>query len=307
MNSLYTIGLLFGQAGAAGENEPATDGAVATGLQAVEGAKDSVLDTFADAFNPIIAMAPKALAAVVILVIGYAVAKLLGRLAATLCETIGLQTAAERSGLAASMSDVGIKRGVPAIIGLIVFWLLMCVSIMASFKVLGLAAVSDAMQEVVNYIPNLLIATVVIVIGLLVANFTRGIVATSGDRVGISYAEQLAGGCYYVLALMTFITAFQQLGIKFALLEQLILIAFGALAVGFALAFGLGGRDVMGGILSGYYVRQRFQAGDHVRLGEMEGTVREVGPVATVVETEEAGLMHRHSVPNSMMLKEAVR
>jgi small-conductance mechanosensitive channel len=63
----------------------------------------------------------------------------------------------------------------------------------------------------------------------------------------------------------------------------------------------------MAGILAGYYIRQRLHAGDHVSVGNMEGTVREVGPVATVIETEEDGLLNRRSVPNTKMLNEAVR
>lgn len=70
---------------------------------------------------------------------------------------------------------------------------------------------------------------------------------------------------------------------------------------------GLGGKEVMGGILAGYYTRQRLHAGDHVHVCGMEGTVREVGPVATVIETDEDGLLNRHSVPNTKMLAEAVR
>ena len=86
-----------------------------------------------------------------------------------------------------------------------------------------------------------------------------------------------------------------------------ILIVFAGLALGFGLALGLGGRDTMAGILAGYYVRQRLQAGDHVTVGNLEGTVREVGPVATIVETEEDGLLNRRSIPNNKMLNEAVR
>jgi len=133
------------------------------------------------------------------------------------------------------------------------------------------------------------------------------VVATSADRVGLSYAEYLANGFYYVFVLITFIAAFDQLEVRFELLNNLILIAFGALAVGFALSFGLGGRDVMAGILAGYYVRQRLHSGDHVTVGHMEGTVREVGPVATILETDEDGLLNRRSVPNTKMLNEAVR
>jgi len=160
---------------------------------------------------------------------------------------------------------------------------------------------------VVDYIPHLLAATVMVVVGLMLAKFLHGLVATSADRVGISYAGQLANAAYYMLVLMICIAAFKQLKIEFGPLDNLILIAFGALAVAFGLAVGLGGRDVMAGILSGYYVRQRMAAGDQVQVAGLEGTVREVGPVATIIETEEDGMMHRHSIPNTKMLQEAVR
>jgi len=268
---------------------------------------DAVKTSFENAWQHVIGVAPQIVAMVVVLILGYVVSKFVAKAIATLSEKLGLQTAADQSGLADSMHHMGLQRNVPAIIGTIVFWLLMSVFLMAAFNILGLQTVSDAMQEIVHYIPRLLVATVLVVVGLLVATFLRGVVATSADRVGLSYAEHLANGCYYVFAVLTFIAAFKQLGVQFDLLENLILIGFGALAVGFGLAFGLGGRDVMAGILSGYYIRQRLHAGDHVQIGELEGTVREVGPVATIIETEEDGLLNRRSVPNTKMLNEAVR
>ncbi len=264
-------------------------------------------NSFNQAFHNVIQFAPRVVAMIVVLVVGYIAARLIGRIVTLLCEKIGLQRAAEHSGLAQSMQHMGIKRNVSGVIGTIVFWLLMCVFLMAAFNILELTDLSKAMETVVNYIPKLLVATVVVVVGLLIATFLRGLIATSADRVGITYADRLATGCYYVLAVLTFYTALGQLGMELELLKYLILIAFGSLAVGFGLAFGLGGREVIGGILAGYYVRQRLQAGDHVSIGGMEGVVREVGPVSTVIETEEQGLLNRHSVPNAKMLNEAVR
>jgi small-conductance mechanosensitive channel len=278
-----------------------------TARETMQASRQALVDSFTQAWTQVILLAPKMVAMVAVLVIGYVLARWFGGLIAVVTEKVGLQTAAEKSGLAKSMHDVGIRRAVPAIVGGIVFWLLMSVFLMAAFNILGLQSVSNAMGEVVNYIPRLLVATVVVVIGLLAATFLRGVVATSADRVGLSYAEYLAGGCYWVLSILTFIAAFNQLGIQFALLEKLILIGSAGLAAGFALAFGLGGRDVMAGILAGYYVRQRIQAGDQVSVAGFEGTVREVGPVATIVETRENGLVSRHSIPNSRMLQEAVR
>jgi len=273
----------------------------------VAASKNAVLESFTQAFHQVIQWTPKVLLTAAVLVVGYVAARLIGQAIGKLSEKIGLETAAERSGLAQSMQHMGIKRGVPAIVGTIVFWLLMCVFVMASFNILGLEKLSQAMQSLVDYIPKVLVATVVVVIGLLVASFLRGLVATSADRVGISYAGPLASACYYVLAVLTFSAAFSQLGIAFALLDNLIMIAFGGLAVGFGLSFGLGGRDVMAGVLAGYYLRQRLQAGDRVTVSGLQGQVREVGPVATIVETEEDGLLNRHTIPNTKMLNEAVR
>jgi small-conductance mechanosensitive channel len=263
--------------------------------------------SFNRAFGDIVGLLPHIAAMLVVLVVGYIVARLLDKFAATLSHSLGLQTAAERSGLAASMQHVGITKTVPAIIGQIVFWMTLCVFVAAAFNLLGLGAVSAAVEQIVAYIPNLLVATVVVVVGLLAAGFMRGVVATSADRVGITYAETLANVVYYVLALMTFIGAFDQLHIEFGLLKELILLAAAGLALGCGLALGLGGRDVMAGILAGYYLRQRMHAGDRIHVSGMEGTVREVGPVATVIETEEEGLLNRHSIPNTKMLNEAVR
>lgn len=269
--------------------------------------RDALEQSFYTTFGQIRELGPRVLGMVIVLVVGYLIARLLDRFVAALAHSLGLETAAQRSGLSTSMRQVGIDRPVPWILGRIVFWLSMCVFLTAAFNILGLPTITAAMERIVDYIPNVLVATVVVVIGLLVATFLRGVIATSADRVGITYAENLANGCYYVLALMTFLAAFDQLGIEFALLKELILIAFAAVALGFGLAFGLGGREVMAGILAGYYTRQRLHTGDYVEVAGMAGTVREVGPVATVIETDDGGLINRHSVPNTKMLCEAVR
>jgi len=273
----------------------------------VEQSTSALMQSIQEALLPVIQLLPRLFGALVMLAVGYLVARFVARAITVVCEKMRLQVAAERGGLIESMKKVGIQKTVPQIMGVIGFWLLISVFLMTVCNILQLEAVTGAMQVVVGYIPKLLVATVIVVVGLLIATFLRGVIATSADRVGITYAQQLAAGSYYVLALMVFMAAFDQLEIEFALLNQAILIIFAALAIGFGLAFGLGGRDVMGGILAGYYIRQRMQAGDRVCVAGFEGTVRDVGPVATIIETDEDGLLHRHSVPNVRVLSEAIR
>jgi small-conductance mechanosensitive channel len=268
---------------------------------------NALVTSFTAAFDQVVQLGPKLAAAAIVLAVGYFLAHVIGKLIVTVSERVGLQRAAERGGVVESMQHAGIQRTVPQIMGTIVFWLLMFLFLMAACNIIGLPAVTDAMSKVVAYIPRLLVATVVVVVGLLLANFLRGLIATSADHVGLSYAHQLATASYYLLVLMVLIAAFEQLEITFELLNWAILIAFAAAALGLGLAFGLGGREVISGILAGYYVRQRIQAGDQVVVGNLQGRVRDVGPVATVIETEKDGLLHRHSIPNAIMLNEAVR
>jgi hypothetical protein len=276
-------------------------------LETTRKSTDAVLSSFERAMAQVADLGPKIIGAVIVMVLGYLAARVVAKFVATLSDKLGLQRAAERSGLADSMKHAGVDRTIPQILGVIVFWTLMCVFLVASFDILNLPGMTVAIENVVAYIPKVLVATVLIVVGLLLSAFIRGVVATSADRVGIHYSQQLANGCYYILALMTFIGAFGQLDIRFELLNYAILIAFSAVALAFGLSFGLGGREVMSGILCGYYLRQRFQSGDYIRVAGLEGTVREVGPVATVIETEEEGMLNRRSVPNQLMLNEGVR
>ena len=92
-----------------------------------------------NAWTQTISIAPQIVAMVVVIVLGYVVARFVGKAIATLAEKLGLQNAADQSGLADSMHRMGVQRNVPAIIGTIVFWLLMSVFLMAAFNILGTA------------------------------------------------------------------------------------------------------------------------------------------------------------------------
>jgi len=230
----------------------------------------------------------------------------LAKLVLFVAEKLELQQVTERSGLAESMREVGIKRTMPQILSQVVFWLLLVLTCLVAFNHI-LPQFDVTIQKILNYIPQLLFAIVLLVLGLLFAKFVRGVIATSADRLGLNYAETLANFLYFAFIIVLLNTVITNLGIEIKLLENLILITFAGTMLGVGLAVGLGGKEVIGGILAGYYVRQRLQAGDRVTVGDLTGTVREVGPVSTILDvTSPAGVTQR-IVPNTKMLHEAVR
>jgi hypothetical protein len=239
--------------------------------------------------------------------VGLLVALVAGRCAALLADKLRLQEAAERSGLARSISASGFARQTPQLVGDVVFWLLFAVFLVSSLSLLGIPGMTAAVDDAVRFVPKALAAIVLLVIGLLVSAYLRRVVAASSDLVRLGDAQLVANFLYYGLVLITVLAALNQLEFQLELLNAAVLITFASAALALGLAVGLGGREIMAGILCSYYLRQRFQAGDHVRVAGFAGTVREIGPVATVIETEENGMLNRHSIPNQVMLHESVR
>ncbi len=247
--------------------------------ETVESWREALNASFNHAFSQIIDKAPHVVGMLLVLVAGYLIARILDRVVSTVSDSLGLQTAAERSGLLESMRQGGhqsqcfLDRRPDHLLAYDVRVLDRRV------QYPGPADIDDSHGEP----------------GGLHTQAARGhgrgghwladcYVRSRGGRHQRPTAWASAMPSIWPMApttcsaLMTFIAAFDQLGFQFDLLKDMILIAFGAVAAGSCSgSLGLGGKEVMGGILAGYYTRQRLHAGDHVHVCGMEGTVREVG------------------------------
>jgi len=242
----------------------------------------------------------------VVAAVGMLVGYVANRLTVGLCERLGFDQAAERSGLVQLLNRIGIETTPSWLMGAIVLGLVMCAFLTVGANVLGFNAFGDAVARLAGYIPRILLAGVVTIVGLLLATLLRGAVVAAGQRANVPGAERFGSACFYAAAFVVIFAAFEQLQIQMQLLGQAFLIAFSSMALAVGLAVGLGSRDVIAGMIAGHYIRRQFQPGDPVSVAGLEGIVREVGTVTTVVETDDDGLLKRHSVPNVKMLNEAV-
>jgi small-conductance mechanosensitive channel len=250
---------------------------------------------------------PKLLGCVLVLVIGTFISWVLSKLAHLVSEKLGLQNAAEQSGLAQSMRDVGIERNLPHILGQVVFYVGFVLAVMLAMQKLDLKDFQDTITQILDFFPRLVIALLILIFGLLLGKFLRALIATSADRIGLNYAQTIANVVYGVYFIVLLHQVSELINLKLVLLQNLIMIVLGGMMLGVGLAVGLGGKDVIAGILAGYYVRKRFQAGDQVTVGDITGVVREVGPVSTVIDVTTAGSTTQRILPNTKLLHEGVR
>jgi small-conductance mechanosensitive channel len=163
--------------------------------------------------------------------------------------------------------------------------------------------VAVLLERLLDFLPNVIAALVVFLVGSMVARLAGNWVSLIAAAGGLDYARRLGSLVQYVVTLFVMVLALGVLGIQVGLLVTAITIMIGAFGLAIGLALGLGARTIVYHILAGYYVRQRYQPGQTITLGQISGEVSGTGSVNTIVATDEGSTI----VPNGVLLEATVR
>jgi hypothetical protein len=203
----------------------------------------AIWSSISSALNLAFSFVPKLVGFLLVLLIGWIVASLLAKAVTFLLKRVGFERMAERIGLNRLEQRIGMRMDAATLLGKIVYWFVFLIFLIPAFNSLGLPTVSNILQVIISYIPNVFVAVLVLFLGTLLAAFVADIVrgALSGGHLGNSniIANIARGAIIGFAALM----ALYQLQIAPAIIETLFTAVVGALALAFGLAFGLGGRD----------------------------------------------------------------
>lgn len=203
----------------------------------------------------IFSFVPQLLAALGILLAGFAIAKMIQHGTDAALRRIGFNRWMREGGVTEALARAGTSLAPSSVIAAVVFWTVMVLVILLSASALGLGIVNALFYELLAYIPNVIAAVIVLVLGIVLGEFTKDLIlASAGGLAGGITLARAAKAAVIVLAVFM---GLEQLGIA----EDIVLVAFvavvGAGALAAAIAFGLGGRDVAAEIVRGWYERSR--------------------------------------------------
>jgi hypothetical protein len=191
----------------------------------------------------IAAYLPRALAAVLFLLAGWLIAKLLRRGVVRFFKMIRLDALAEKSGIEGFLIQGGVKYTMVTILANIIYWFVMLTVTLAVLNSLGLDAAAQLFNKFVLYIPNVVVALLLLVFGSLFARFIRGVSYAYLENIGLEGSEVLSVIAQWAILLFAVSAALEQLAIGGQVLVSAFQISFGALCLALAIAFGLGGKD----------------------------------------------------------------
>lgn len=195
------------------------------------------------------AFIPVLVGVILILVIGWLIAKVLQQLVTRGLKAIQLDNIAEKGGLADILAKGEVKYTLSELIGVIVYWSAMLIVLVTAINAIGLTVAAELLDKIVFYIPNVVAGIFILVIGMFLATFVAGLVRTTAANAGIGQAKGLAQITQLAIIIFAVIVALDQF-VRTDVLKNSLSIILAALGLGLALAFGLGCKDIAGRFVS---------------------------------------------------------
>lgn len=187
---------------------------------------------------------PTIVGAILILVIGWLVAKLVESVVVRVLKILKLDVVSDKAGVAKILAQGDIKGSLSEVLGIITYWLVILITIVTALNSLNLTVAADLISRLVEYVPNIIAAIFVLVLGTYLAGFVGAVVKTSAANAGISNAKLLSEVTKIILVIFAIAVAIEQLKIAANLIGMALNIILAAAGLGFALAFGLGCKDI---------------------------------------------------------------
>lgn len=246
---------------------------------------------------------PNILGAILIAVIGMMIARGISKIIEKVFNTIGLDKLADRLQEIDVIEKYNINLKPSRIIGQVVYYVLLLIFLTAATDILGMPALSQLITDLINYVPSIITALVVLILGLLLANAIKGMVYAACRSVGIPSPQFISNFVFYFIFLTAMISALSQAKIDTDFVKNNLSIILGGGVAAFALGYGLASRDMMSNFLASFYSRRHLNVGDTVKIGETIGRIVFFDNTCVKMQTADRLII----IPLSKLIKEEVQ
>lgn len=260
---------------------------------------DTLAAAAAAIFDRVVDYLPSVFGAVLLLIVGWALARLLRAL--TMRAVLLLDKFFSRISTPAGLERLRIGRA-SVVLGTIVFWVVVLFFITAATQVLGLQAFTNWLARLVDYLPTLAAGLLIVAGGYLLSRFVSDLVHAAGTRLAFSQRVALARVVQTVILVGAILVGADQVGIKITFLAIFASAAAAAVVGGVAIAVGFGAREYVANLIGAHHLKQAFPVGQVIRIGNHQGRVLEVTPTVIILETTDG----RVTLPGAVYNQEPI-
>lgn len=267
-----------------------------------------VIDALIKIITSIIDFIPRLVNGLIILIVGYLISAFVRWILRFIFRRIRLDQLADRTGITGAMSGLGVRASISTILAQIVFFFLLLSFATSAVTLMGLTAVADLLRNILLFIPKAISAAILLIFGSMLARFLGNTITTVAENVNITYGKALGKIIEFAIVAFVVVLAVSTLGVDTTILTTSLTIIIASAGLAIALTFAFGSRESARNVIAGFYVRQNFQPGQRLTLGDHSGIVRFTAGAYTVLDTvDESGASTTLSLPNSLLLKSTVK
>ena len=226
---------------------------------------------------------PQLVSGLLILLIGWLIARVLGKVARRLLE--GFDSLFNRLARGDASNSAQLKKSYVLVTEKVVFWVTVIFFVTVSANVLGWTLFSRWMDSIVAYLPGLLTGILIIMAGFLLGNLTKSAVLTTSLRAGMQQSALMARSAQVMVVFSAVIIGVEQIGLNVNFLSSLIVVVVGTLFAGASLAFSLGSKSLVANMLGAQNARKQCRLGETIRLGAVSGQVVEITQQSIILDT----------------------
>ncbi len=226
-----------------------------------------------DMLGKLFSIVPNIVSALLILIIGIFIAKIISKLVMKILRKIKIDKISDNLQNIEFIDKMNFDIRLSTIIGKFLFYFLVLVILVISTDILGMPIISNLIVSIFNFIPNLLVALLLLIFGILLANWLKGIVYTVAKSLGLPSASIISNLVFYFIFINVLISALVQAKVNIGFFSTNLSLIIGGVVFAFALAYGLASKNILSNIISSFYYKNTYNIGDYVKIGTYEGEI----------------------------------
>lgn len=211
----------------------------------------AIADSLGEMWERLVSFVPTLIGALIVFIVGWVVAIGIGRFVQRVLDLVRLNDPFEKiTGFRSAIERAGLELNVPKFLGGLVKWFIFLVVLLATANILGLKDVAEFLNGIIGYLPNVVVAAVILVVGVIAANFVGRVTKASIEAARLPHGTGTAAIAKWAVVVFAFLAALVQLQVAEVLIQTLFTAFSAMFALAGGLAFGLGGKDLATRILS---------------------------------------------------------
>ncbi len=229
---------------------------------------------------------PNIFGAVIVFIVGWLISKLVSKSLLKIFNAFNINRYSEKLNQTDFATKANLKLDLSRFLSKLIYFFLMLITAMAATDVLGMPIVSEMVSDLIAYLPRLLSAIALFVIGIYIAEFIKKIVQAACESLNISSGAIIANFVFYLIFLTLTVSALAQASIETDLITSNLTVILGGVVAAFAIGYGFASRDTMANFIASFYSKSKVKIGDVISLDGSTGKVIDIDNTSITLQAE---------------------